>query len=92
MGVLWWFCSPSYETATNDNSNIASDSTKLFCVEKGHAEPVETDSLTRDLLDTGKCYILDCGLEVFVWMGRSTSLDDRRSASEAAEELVHKAE
>lgn len=42
----------------------------------------------RDLLDTNKCYLLDCGLEMFVWMGRNTSLDERRSASGAAEVLV----
>ncbi|KAL0739201.1 hypothetical protein Bca4012_015411 [Brassica carinata] len=34
------------------------------------------------MLDTNKCYILDCGLEVFVWMGRTTSLDDRKVASD----------
>lgn len=37
------------------------------------------------MLDTNKCYILDCGIEVFVWMGRTTSLDDRKIASGAAE-------
>ncbi|KAK8649796.1 hypothetical protein V6N13_139452 [Hibiscus sabdariffa] len=61
---------------------------KLLSVEKGKAEPVEADSLTRELLATDKCYILDCGLEVYVWMGRNTSLDERKSASTAAEELI----
>jgi hypothetical protein len=28
-------------------------------VEKGQAEPVEADSLTRELLDTNKCYIVE---------------------------------
>ncbi|KAF4390902.1 hypothetical protein F8388_005715 [Cannabis sativa] len=51
-------------------------------------EPVEADLLTRELLDTNKCYLLDCGIEVFVWMGRSTSLDERKAASGASEELV----
>jgi gelsolin len=58
-------------------------------VEKGQAEPVEADSLTRELLDTNKCYILDCGVEVFVWMGRNTSLDERKSASGAAEVILY---
>lgn len=57
----------------------------LYSIEKGIAEPVTNDSLTRELLDTNKCYILDCGLEVFVWMGRNTSLDERKSASGAAD-------
>jgi hypothetical protein len=57
-----------------------------FCsVEKGQAEPVEADSLKREFLDTNKCYILDCGLEMFVWMGRNTSLDERKSASGVAD-------
>ncbi|KAL5149489.1 Villin-4 [Glycine soja] len=54
----------------------------------GKAEPIESDSLTKELLDTNKCYILDCGLEVFAWMGRNTSLDERKSASGAADELI----
>jgi len=37
------------------------------------------------MLETNKCYIIDCGLEVFAWMGRNTSLDERKSASGAAE-------
>ncbi|GMH23741.1 hypothetical protein Nepgr_025584 [Nepenthes gracilis] len=61
---------------------------KLFCVEKGQAEVIEADSLMKDFLDTNKCYILDCGAEVFVWMGRNTSLDERKSANGAAEELL----
>ena len=54
-------------------------------MEKGQANPVEGDSLKREMLDTSKCYILDCGLGVFVWMGRTTPLDDRKVASGAAE-------
>jgi hypothetical protein len=61
-----------------------------FCsVEKGQAEPVEADSLKREFLDTNKCYILDCGLEMFVWMGRNTSLDERKSASGVADVTPH---
>lgn len=54
-------------------------------VDKGQTEPVEAESLEKELLDTNKCYILDCGLELFVWKGRSTSIDQRKKASEAAE-------
>ncbi|CAN4123769.1 unnamed protein product [Withania somnifera] len=54
----------------------------------GKAEPVEIESLARELLDTNGCYIVDCGVEVFVWMGRNTSLDERKAASGAADELL----
>ena len=57
----------------------------LSRVDKGKAEPIETDSLAGELLETNKCYVLDCGLEVFVWMGRNTSLDERKSASRYAD-------
>lgn len=60
----------------------------LLSIEKGQAKPFEADPLTRELLDTNKCYLLDCGLEVFVWMGRNTSLDERKTASGAAEVMA----
>ncbi|KAH0448623.1 hypothetical protein IEQ34_022423 [Dendrobium chrysotoxum] len=60
-----------------------------FSIEKGQPVPVVADKLVRQLLDTNKCYLLDCGFEVFVWMGRSTSLEERKSASASAEELSH---
>ncbi|KAF2309650.1 hypothetical protein GH714_004455 [Hevea brasiliensis] len=87
-GEFWGFFggfAPLPRKTTTDEDKIADSPTKLFWVEKGQAEPVDTDSLTRELLDTYKCYILDCGLEVFVWMGRNTSLDERKVASGAAE-------
>lgn len=60
-----------------------------YRVEKGQSALIEADSLTRELLDTNKCYILDCGLEVFLWMGRNTSLDERKSASGAADVIIY---
>lgn len=87
-GFFGGFAPLPRKTANNEDNNFGSYPTKLLSVEKGQAETVEADSLTRELLNTNKCYILDCGLEIFVWMGRNTSLDDRKSASGAAEELI----
>lgn len=87
-GFFGGFAPLPRKTANNEDNNFDSYPTKLLSVEKGQAETVEADSLTRELLNTNKCYILDCGLEIFVWMGRNTSLDDRKSASGAAEELI----
>ncbi|KAK7265238.1 hypothetical protein RJT34_32855 [Clitoria ternatea] len=89
----FWGCfggfAPLPRRTGSDNDKAAnSHPPKLLSVEKGKAEPIETDSLTKELLDTNKCYILDCGLEVFTWMGRNTSLDERKSASVVADELV----
>ncbi|XP_068652517.1 villin-4-like isoform X2 [Aristolochia californica] len=76
------------KAATKDDKSSNSLSVKLLSIEKGQAVPVHADSLTRELLQTNKCYLLDCGIEVFVWMGRNTSLDERKTASTAAEDLV----
>ncbi|KAJ8767437.1 hypothetical protein K2173_017481 [Erythroxylum novogranatense] len=87
-GLFGGFAPLPRKTANDDDKAADISSTKLFRIEKGQPEPVDMDSLTRELLDTNKCYILDCGVEVFVWMGRNTSLDERKTASGAAEELL----
>ncbi|XVF34161.1 hypothetical protein REPUB_Repub18cG0034700 [Reevesia pubescens] len=88
-GFFGGFAPLPRKIASDEDKTVDSHPTKLLRVEKGQIELVEADSLTRELLYTNKCYILDCGLEVFVWMGRNTSLDERKSASGAAEELIH---
>jgi len=91
-GLFGGFAPLPRKTASEEDKTVDSQPTKLYRVEKGQAEPVESDSLTRELLETNKCYLLDCGLEMFVWMGRTTSLDERKSASGAAEELLQGAD
>ncbi|XP_039806628.1 villin-5 isoform X2 [Panicum virgatum] len=61
---------------------------KLLCFDQGKLEPVNYESLAHELLQTNKCYFLDCGAELYVWMGRTTSLQERKGASEAAEKLL----
>lgn len=46
---------------------------------------MDVKSLKRELLETDKCYLMDCGEELYVWMGRSTSLENRKNSSRAAE-------
>nr|VDC79379.1 unnamed protein product [Brassica rapa] len=80
------------KSAVSDDQTAESDGIKLFSVEKGQTEAVEAETLEKELLDTNKCYILDCGLEVFVWKGRNTSIDQRKNACEAAEEFFRSSE
>ncbi|KAE8694796.1 Villin-3 [Hibiscus syriacus] len=44
--------------------------------------------LSKGLLENNKCYLLDCGVEVFVWVGRVTQVEDRKAASQVAEDFV----
>ncbi|KAL6539686.1 Villin-4 [Orobanche hederae] len=91
-GEFWGFFGGSAplpkKTTTDEAKSTDSLSFKIFCVEKGEAVPLEVDSWTRELLDTHKCYILDCGMEVFIWMGRNTSLNQRKAASSTADEVL----
>jgi len=37
------------------------------------------------MLESNKCYLLDCGSEIYIWVGRVTQLEDRKAASLATE-------
>ncbi|KAG8095167.1 hypothetical protein GUJ93_ZPchr0012g19987 [Zizania palustris] len=63
-------------------------SSKLICIIKGQTVQVDCDVLTRELLDSTRSYLLDCGSEIYVWMGRETPLEERKRAGSAAEELL----
>ncbi|XP_010483240.1 PREDICTED: villin-5-like isoform X1 [Camelina sativa] len=91
-GLFGGFAPLPKKAAVNDDATAESDGIKLFSVEKGKTEPVEAESLEKELLDTNRCYILDCGREMFVWKGRSTSIDQRKNASETADEFFRSSE
>ncbi|KAM6592656.1 hypothetical protein CsatA_000359 [Cannabis sativa] len=44
--------------------------------------------LSKSSLENNKCYLLDCGAEIFVWVGRVTQLEERKAAIQTAEEFV----
>ncbi|KAL6555255.1 Villin-4 [Orobanche gracilis] len=83
-GEFWGFFggfAPLPRKTNTDEFKSTYVTPKLFCVEKGDAVLVEAESWTRELLETNRYYILDCGVDVFVWVGRSTSVDERKAAS-----------
>ena len=41
--------------------------------------------LSKDMLESNKCYLLDCGADLYVWVGRVTKLEERKSVSLAVE-------
>ncbi|KAJ7556702.1 hypothetical protein O6H91_05G094900 [Diphasiastrum complanatum] len=73
---------------SDDDFQLEGGASKLFCVLEGQLKEVEASSLHRGLLKTDKCYLLDCGAELYVWTGRNTSLDQRKTATKAAEEFI----
>jgi hypothetical protein len=41
--------------------------------------------LSKSLLENNRCYLLDCGSEVFIWVGRVTQVEERKTAIQTAE-------
>ncbi|XP_019425549.1 PREDICTED: villin-3-like [Lupinus angustifolius] len=60
---------------------------QLYSIADGEVKPLEGE-LSKSLLENNKCYLLDRGAEVFVWVGRVTQVEERKAASQAAEEFI----
>ncbi|KAG7566033.1 Villin/Gelsolin [Arabidopsis suecica] len=60
---------------------------KLYSIADGQVESIDGD-LSKSMLENGKCYLLDCGSEVFIWVGRVTQVEERKTAIQAAEDFV----
>lgn len=60
---------------------------KLYSITDGQVQRLEGE-LSKGMLENNECYLLDCGAEVFIWFGRVTQVEDRKSACQAAEEFV----
>ncbi|XP_031123965.1 villin-3 [Ipomoea triloba] len=60
---------------------------KLFSITNGQVNPVDGE-LSKSILENNRCYLLDCGAEVFVWVGRLTQLDEKKAAIRTSEEFV----
>ncbi|KAK4485445.1 hypothetical protein RD792_008086 [Penstemon davidsonii] len=59
----------------------------LGSIADGQVKTVDGE-LSKSILENNKCYLLDCGSEVFVWVGRVTQVDERKVAIQAAEDFV----
>ncbi|KAK8679810.1 hypothetical protein V6N13_145244 [Hibiscus sabdariffa] len=57
---------------------------------QGKLSQIGSESLDKDMLEKDKCYMLDCGAEVFVWMGRNTLITERKTSISAAEDFLRK--
>ncbi|KAH7302617.1 hypothetical protein KP509_23G079800 [Ceratopteris richardii] len=74
--------------ASDDEVGSEITTGKLYIIGEGALNPVDETPLTKGMLESNKCYVLDCGGEVFVWMGRITSLEERKAAGTATEEFL----
>ncbi|XP_022935422.1 villin-3-like [Cucurbita moschata] len=73
--------------ASEDDIIPESTPAKLHSVDGGEVKVVDGE-LSKSLLENNKCYLLDCGAEVFVWVGRVTQVEERKAAIQVAEEFI----
>ncbi|KAG8371960.1 hypothetical protein BUALT_Bualt12G0017100 [Buddleja alternifolia] len=75
------------KVATEDDIIVEKTPPQLYSIIDGQVKAVDGE-LSKSLLENNKCYMLDCGAEVFVWVGRVTQVDERKAAIQAAEDFV----
>ncbi|ONK78389.1 uncharacterized protein A4U43_C02F18270 [Asparagus officinalis] len=75
------------KTVSEDDIPLEATPAKLYSINEGELK-LEDGPLTKAMLENSKCYLLDCGAEIFVWVGRITQVDDRKSACKTAEDLI----
>lgn len=80
---------PIPRESPNTKQNEKPSAAKLFGVNKGKLLPLDSSSLAKGLLSSDRCYLLDCDVEIFVWMGRTTLVSERKAAILAVEEFMH---
>ncbi|KAJ4891286.1 Villin-1 [Raphanus sativus] len=95
-GEFWTFFGgyapiPKFSSSTSSQEQTPTTCAKLLWIDtRGNLHPTETSSLNKDTLEKDKCYMLDCDGEVFVWMGRNTSLTERKTSISSSEEFLRK--
>ncbi|KAL0923070.1 hypothetical protein M5K25_007115 [Dendrobium thyrsiflorum] len=74
--------------ASEDDAVLEKTPPKLYSINDGQLK-LEEGTLSKAMLENNKCYLLDSGAEIHVWVGRVTQLEERKAACKAAEELVN---
>lgn len=68
---------------------LTAPSKKLFWINKKNLVPLEAHPLDREMLNSDRSYMLDCSTEIFLWMGMTTLVSERKSSVAVLEDYVH---
>ncbi|XP_057426774.1 villin-3-like isoform X1 [Lotus japonicus] len=86
--VLFGGFAPIGKKVISEDDNIPEAiPAQLYSIVDGEVKSIEGE-LSKSLLENNQCYLLDCGAEVFVWVGRVTQVEERKAACQAAEKYV----
>uniref|UniRef100_A0A2P2K8N7 Gelsolin-like domain-containing protein n=2 Tax=Rhizophora mucronata TaxID=61149 RepID=A0A2P2K8N7_RHIMU len=78
--------SPSSVQKESDNPSVQLS----WITAQGKLFPTESKSLDKDMLESNRCYMLDIGSGVFVWMGSKTSVTERKKSVSVVEDFLGK--
>jgi len=82
--------------AGDDESSerAAAANTKLYRVSDSSGslktDQIEANPLTQNLLDTNDCFILDCQSEIFVWVGKGATKEEKKQSTLIAQSFLEK--
>ncbi|KAL4558345.1 hypothetical protein LXL04_036544 [Taraxacum kok-saghyz] len=92
VGEFWNFFGgyapiPKDPPSTNEQpENLAA---KLFWITlQGKFTQIGIGRLKRSMLESNKCYMLDGDTQIFVWMGKTTHLSERKTSISSAEDFL----
>ncbi|KAG6520950.1 hypothetical protein ZIOFF_018015 [Zingiber officinale] len=71
----------------DDDVFIETTAGRLYSINDGELN-LEECVLSKSILESNKCYLLDYGAEIFTWVGRMTQVEERKAASKAAEDFI----
>ncbi|KQK07437.1 hypothetical protein BRADI_2g35467v3 [Brachypodium distachyon] len=74
---------------TVNGESMTTSPKKLFWINKRNLVPMEANLLDREMLNSDRSYILDCGTEIFLWIGITTLVSERKTSITALEDYVH---
>ncbi|CAL9044118.1 unnamed protein product [Musa banksii] len=75
------------KVVSEDDTVLKTSPAKLYGINDGQLK-LEENNLSKAMLENNKCYLLDCGAEVFIWVGRVTHVEERKASSKAAEDFI----
>ncbi|KZV27320.1 villin-3 [Dorcoceras hygrometricum] len=75
------------KVATEDDIVPEKTSAQHYSIISGQLKAVD-GVISKSVLENNNCYLLDCGSEVFIWVGRVTQVDERKAAIQAAEDFL----
>ncbi|XP_022148363.1 villin-1 [Momordica charantia] len=93
VGEFWSFFggyAPIPRDVPSDQKSSDS-STKIFWIStQGKLSQRGSDILNKEMLETDKCYMLDCDSQIFIWIGKHTSVTERKTSISAVEDFLRK--